>query len=808
MKKLIALLQLLLLFYGLQAQRYTLSGRILSQGNNLPVEFATLTILTKDSIVLTGGLTDSTGSYHIDGVGVKDPIVKAGCIGYQNYLFRPVLVNGTNILPDIFLPTEAKQIKEVRVQAAQQNTAVHIDKQVINAGQFQNAVSGTGLDVLKNLSSVTVNTEGQIKYRGSEGFVVLVNGKPSNRAAADILAQLPANEIASVEIITSGSAVYDADGKTGIINIITKKNLALGWNVTANGMLGGISPPQYGADLTFGYNAKKWSFYISGDYRRFDYNGFRYGDLRTIYQDTLTYHPSKGIRDFQTAQYSVRAGGTVNIDKRNTLDIGAYYGFKETIREADLHYQDFFKTGSNFNLFDNTWVTPQSTYFNLNNFVRKGTFFTANLTYAHNFTDKSKLSLLGQYEYSVLGGPVDDQDLVENSSQVLLHVRNNENSPLNSFRAQADFIKPLRENLKLETGLQFRYLDQTGDFQYLTQDLNTGIYYNTPTFSNHLDLKQSIEAAYLQINGNKGNFTYNAGLRGEYMRRSLADVLDSTTSNYNKFDFFPTVQGLWKLKNDQRLKLSYNRRIDRPTLKLIAPFKIQEHSETVEYGDPNARPEIGDNVDFSYTKNWKWLTLTSSIYYNHVLDKIFRVNSIYNRTSLLRLFTNAGNTNSAGVELTANFTATKWLKFYVAGNVYEYIIQGTYYSVQQNSNSINYNVNGNSTINITKNLRFQFDVSYVSRTITEQGNDDHLLLANTSLKYSLLNNKLYLGLKLQNVFNTNSQTITTQTPVFYSATNYVKYDRLLLFTVGYTFNESANNKKANTLKTDVGEKDF
>ena len=175
------------------------------------------------------------------------------------------------------------------------------------------------------------------------------------------------------------------------------------------------------------------------------------------------------------------------------------------------------------------------------------------------------------------------------------------------------------------------------------------MYQNNPAFSDKLNLVQTIEAAYVQVNGSKDIFNYNLGLRGEYMRRSLTDLLDSVPSNYNKFDIFPTVQGLLKLKKDQKLKLSYNRRIDRPTLKVIAPFKIQEHAEAIEYGDPNAKPEISDIVDLTYTKEWKFLTITSSAYYIHVLDKIFRVNSIYDRTELLRLFTNAGNTNSAGI---------------------------------------------------------------------------------------------------------------------------------------------------------------
>jgi Outer membrane protein beta-barrel family/TonB-dependent Receptor Plug Domain len=788
------------------AQQSILSGRVLIDVNMQPVEYATVTVLSKDSIVLTGGLTDSLGNYKVEGVGVRDPLVIIRSIGYKPYSFRPVINVGMNSLPVVYLIPEAKQMKEVTVESAKQNNSVRLDKQVISAGQFQNAANGTGLDVLKNLGSVTINTEGQIRLRGSDGFVVLLNGKPSSRSPEDILSQLPANEIASVEIITSGSAMYDADGKAGIINIITKKNVAAGWSVNANAMFGEIDPSQYGADMTVSYNARKWSFFVSGDYRRFDYNGERIGTVRTIYKDTLTYHPSQGIRDFQTYQYSVRAGGTYSFDKNNSIDIGAYYGYKETDREADLHYTDYYKTGMNFNLFDNSWSGPQSSFFNKNLFVRQGTFFTTNLTYAHDL--KNKLSILGQYEYSVLGGPVDDENLVEGTSQLLLHVKNYEHSPLNSFRGQADYSAPLSGNLKLETGIQFRYLNQKGDFEYVREDINTGLYSNDLAFSDKLNLLQTIEAAYLQVNGSKGIFSCNLGLRGEYMRRSLADQQDSTTSRYNKFDVFPTVQGLLKLGKEQKLKLSYNRRIDRPSLKLIAPFKIQEHAETVEFGDPNARSEISDNVDLTYSGNWKALTLTSTIYYNHVTDKIFRVNSIYDRTSLLRLFTNAGNTNSVGVELTANIKATKWLQFYVAGNVYEYMIQGNYYSASQNSNSVNYNLNANTTIDIIKNLKFQFDVSYLSRTVTEQGWDGHLLLANASLKYSVMKNSLSFGLKLQNIFNTNSQTITTQTPVFYSSTDYIKRDRILTFTVGYVFNQNDKARKVKVLKTDIGESDF
>ena len=796
---------ILLNFFATHAQIGTITGKVLDELDQKPIEYATVTILNNDSTIVTGALTDSAGNFRIEGLEFKDVFMNVRCIGYRSQFLKQSLSKN---LITVYLSPEARSMKEVTVESSKQNNSVRLDKQVISAGQFQNAANGTGLDVLKNLGSVTINTEGQIRLRGSDGFVVLLNGKPSSRSPEDILSQLPANEIASVEIITSGSAMYDADGKAGIINIITKKNIAAGWSVNANAMFGEINTPQYGADLTVSYNAKKWSFFVSGDYRRFDYNGERIGTVRTIYQDTLTYHPSQGIRDFQTYQYSVRAGGTYSFDKNNSIDIGAYYGYKETDRQADLHYLDHYKTGLNFNLFDNNWSNPQSTFFNKNLFVRQGTFFTSNLTYAHDFEDKSKLSILGQYEYSVLGGPVDDENLTEGTSQLLLHVKNYEHSPLNSFRGQADYSAPLRENLKLETGIQFRYLNQKGDFEYMREDINTGMYSNDPAFSDKLNLLQTIEAAYVQVNGSKGIFSYNLGLRGEYMRRSLSDQQDSTTSRYNKFDIFPTVLGLLKLNKDQKLKLSYNRRIDRPSLKLIAPFKIQEHAETVEFGDPNARPEISDNVDLSYSGNWKALTLTSTIYYNHVTDKIFRVNSIYDRMSLLRFFTNAGNTNSVGVELTANIKATKWLQFYVAGNVYEYMIQGNYYSASQNSNSVNYNLNANTTIDIIKNLKFQFDVSYLSRTVTEQGWDGDLLLANASLKYSVMKNSLSFGLKLQNIFNTNSQIITTQTPVFYSSTDYIKRDRILTFTVGYVFNQNDKTRKVKVLKTDVGESDF
>jgi outer membrane cobalamin receptor len=220
-------------------------------------------------------------------------------------------------LESIKLKLSRQALEEVVVAGKKVNSSNKIDKQQYKASQFETTKGGSAIDVIKNLPSVTVNSQGDISLRGSNGFMVLVNGKPVLTDAATILSQLPANTIQNIELITAPSAKYDPDGKGGIINIVTTKGGTDGFALSANA-LGGLpstddydnleKPKRFGTDVSVNYKKEKIDFSVTANYQRNDNNGYREGDVYTKDSDTntITRLPSNGERSFDKHNYSIK----------------------------------------------------------------------------------------------------------------------------------------------------------------------------------------------------------------------------------------------------------------------------------------------------------------------------------------------------------------------------------------------------------------------------------------------------------------------------------------------------------------------
>ena len=766
--------------------------------------YANVSLWKKDSTVFQGLLSDSLGQFSFKNIPANISFVKVQALGYRSY---NVSLVGKNSFLTIKLKPENTVLNEVFVQGERSVSDLQIDKQIFNTRQFQNSANGTGLDLIQRLPSVTVNTEGNVTLRGSSGFILLVDGKPSSRNPADVLAQIPSNLIESVEVLTTPSARYDADGKAGMINIITKKDSKIGTSWSGNMMNAGTNPLRWGGDIMWTLAEKKWNIFAAADYRRFDIEGFRVGEIRTILKDSLTYMPSTGIRDYRDFQYSLRAGGSFYPKSTDVFNWSAYVGEKQTDRTANLHYKDFIQTGNSLSLFSTQFKSPSREFYNQNLFVRSGKFQTFTADYSHTYANKSKLNALALYEYSELGGPLNNYDTYEGTSQLLLWERSTETSPLTALRFQIDYSIPLSNNRKLEIGYHIRQIQHDGDFLFERLNLSNQQWKSDPNFSDQMKLSQKIHAPYVQLNGTKNIFSYALGLRTEYLSRTLTHNAEpNKIYALDQIYLFPSFQGQWKISDSYSFRTAYSRRIDRPTTKLMSPFKNHRHAETIENGDPNLLPEIADIVEIGISKSYENISFTATAYVNFLKDKVFRVNEIYSRTILGRTYTNAGNSQSTGMEFTTEVRATKKWKIYLSGNLYQFDVQGKFNGIETTQNSFNYNLNGNTVVDILPRLRFAWDINYLSKSVTTQGIDSELLLSNASLKYTLWQNKGSITIQAQNIFNTNVQTIQTQTKDFFSSTDYRKWDRVFQISLGFRIND--RGQKVKSTKTDYGEKDF
>ena len=819
------------------SQNYTVKGRILDQNSGETIEYASITVHSlPDSVMITGVVSDATGQFEVKNIKVTSIYLNAQFLGYEGYR-SPDLVTGKNIdLGDIALSVNGAVLSAVEVTGKAITSAHKLDKQVYDAGQFQNAKGGTATDVLSNLPAVSINSFGEISVRGATGFMVMINGKPVQSDPAVILNQLAANTIEDIAIITAPSAKYDPDGNAGIINIITKQNFSDGLYFSAN-VMGGLpsienydnkrNTPRYGADVQLNFKKGKWDISSALDYRRYDKSGRREGYVNTFIDNVLTEFPSDGERSFDEENYSARLSTTYTPNKKQAITAGFYVGKRTKERTADILYEnqqrttiganDFLGTKAYYDDFVTTGTvfaggTPinQISFFNENLRIRRGDFFIGSLDYLLKFEKEATLKISGLYERTILGGPTDNVSLgYPNTSEILQLQLNDNNNPLDGIRFQMDYSKKIKE-LTWESGYQYRYLKHPGDFDYFDRDLVNNTWVENPLFTNSIELTRKIHSVYSQLSGKSGPWQYSGGLRLEHFDRKVTIERPDATYLLDKLNLFPSLNISYDLGNNLLAKGGYSRRIQRTTTFKMTPFPEREHSETLEQGDAELLPEYIDVVELGMVKNWKDNSVFGNIYYRKIENVINRVNTIFNDTILNRVYTNVGEANVLGLELGTTVYPTDAWRIYFGGNIYSYGIEGSLFGDGINTSNTVYSINANSTVNISPTFSVQLALNYLSERITAQGQDSRFYNPSLSLKKSFLDKRLTIGLLWRNIdlglLNSNEQRITTVRDNFYTTTNYVYEVDILQLTVSYQLNQV--KKKLKLTESEFGKGEF
>lgn len=801
------------LFFG------QISGFVLDSQNKAPIEYATI-VIKKGTEVLDGTISKKDGSFEIIINPKSNYIIDISFLGYETQSIDSFEIEKGNMiaLGEILLQPTQTQLEEVVLNSNISSIQSKIDRQVYAASEFSIAKGGNASDLIRNIPSISINAIGEISVRGSSGFVVLLNDKPIQSDVQSLLNQIPANSIKNVEVITAPSAKYDAEGKAGIINILTLKNTFEGDYFQVNTLLGAPSIQDYenaesaqrfGADITYNTVREKWNLSTGFSFQRNDISGRREGDVYTIIGDKYTRFPSDGERSFDEVNYSGRLTADYQLSKNDLISLGLFAGKRTKDRTADILYY------ANYAIISD--IKYEFQYYNENLRIRKSDFVLGSLDYEHKFENKAELTSSILYEYTLLGGPTTNRNLGHPDNSIIYQDEYNTNdNPLYGLRINLDYkFKPLSIGT-LEMGYQYRNLDHTGDFVYERKNNATQIFELIPDFSSEVNLKRSIHAGYLQFNGSFEKWVFAMGLRLENMERELnlkdkTGFLDEDYSlGFTKL--FPSASLNYEVNENTNIKLAYSKRIERTTTFKMNPFPEREHSETLEQGDPNLHPELIDQVEVGFNfKNNNGDSFFSNIYYRNVNNLINRVNTIYNDTILNRIYSNVGNAKAFGGELGTEFTVAKKLKTFASFNLYNYQIDGEFDKSPISSKGTIFSLNLNSTYSFSGNTFAQFNYNYLSNRITAQGQDSRFYSPNLTLTKRFWNNQLTASLQWKNMdmglMNTNEQRITTSRPdKFYTTTNYVYEVDMILFSLSYNFNN--RNNTAKFIDSEFGKREF
>ncbi|MFV0592842.1 MAG: TonB-dependent receptor domain-containing protein [Draconibacterium sp.] len=821
MKKVILLL--LVSFTGLAsiAQSGSVSGVVTDENNAGPLEYASVVVYNlNDSSMVAGGVTNESGVFKIEKLAAGEYFLKAQFLGYETSGKERFQLGNHQALNvgTVALKPSGQLVEQVNVTGARINTISKIDKQTFNAEQFESARGGNAVDVLKNMPSVAVNAEGNITVRGSSGFLLLLNGKPVLTDAQSALSQLPANAIKNIELITSPSAKYDPDGKAGIINITTKTAHNSGSGLSVNAKYG--LPPttdfdnlrnakRFGGDLTYSYQKGKWDITLGGNYNRNDLQGFREGNVWIENQEnnTINHMPSEGERSFYRYDYAGRALVRFQMNEANVLSAGVYAGKRYQERDANLFYSNWQET---LDTHEKIYDAP---YYNANNQIKQGTFTLGNIDFTHTFEDQSSVTASVLYEYDDLYGNTHNRNLTEPGGTLQQYVQNPYKKPIEGYRLKLDYARNIGGG-KLEAGYQYRNDTQDGVFDYsVTPDDATA---SNELFSGTAYSENTINSVYSQYSAGTEKLEYIVGLRYEYSRRSVKLSFDSDPHVLKLSNFFPTLNILYNVTPGLKLKTGVSRRIQRSTNNQLNPIPEREHSETLEIGDPDLKPEFITLAELGLVKSFKG---GSSAYLTAYLqsskDPVQRVNSVFNDSILNRVYTNVERGRAYGFELGADLHPTKWWSFFAGGNLFKQTYKGELQILGESPIDVNnskwvYSFNVNTTFNLGAGTSLNANVNYLSKRPTPQGEDSRYLIPNLALKKTFLDNRLTATVQWQNIDlgmkESHRQRITTWGEQFYTTTNYIYETDFVVLNLSYNLNWK--NGKSKLPSSEFGDKEF
>ena len=626
-----------------------------------------------------------------------------------------------------------------------------IDRRVINVGRDLASAGTNSLQMLENIPSVTVDMDGNVSLRGSSGFTLLIDNKPSPMEASEALQLIPASNIKDIEIITNPSAKYNAEGTSGIINIILKKNKLEGVSTLINLNMGNYN--NYGGDFLVSVNKNKIKFNIGGNFR----NANRYRDItqeRTIkFDENISDVNSEGLHRFFRTNYGMNAALEWSPNRKSSFSFGVNGNQRQYNAAANYDFQEYV----NKNLINE--------YANKERTLRQ--FFGLTLSSGYEYLiagDKEhRINITGMY--NLHDGKEDAlTESFNNLDNISQGNQSTEVGPSALFRVNIDYEKPFKNKSKLKVGARTDFGNNKDDQNSYELNLVTNEYVKLPLFSTKVDYLQNVYAGYAIYSGKlKKKLGYQFGLRSEYTDRKIfMETLNSETK-IERLDFFPSAHFSYQLSKKNQVKANFSRRIQRPRSWNLEPFISWEDPYTVRQGNPNLLPEYILSYELGWIKSLKKGNFSIELYHRNTVNTIQRIQEAYDTNAILKRPINAGTSNSTGAELSYRKRFKDWWSLDLGLNSFLYQISGSINNEVFERESFSYNIRLGNTFNLKNDWKFQVVSKYTSALATTQGRSSDYLAVDLALKKDFWRNRLSSSFQFRNALNSMNRETWVET---------------------------------------------
>ena len=747
------------------AQKGQVIGKIVDNQSYASISYATISLLQLgDSSFLKGVISDEQGKFKIENIVLNQSyLLRVTFIGYETLFIDVDFKNNKLIdLKDVIIYPRAELLKGVEVRSNQPLVTFEIDKKVINVEQMNTVVSQTAVQVLANIPSISVDIDGNVSLRGSQGFTLLIDGIPSAIPSSEALQLIQASNIKDIEIITNPSAKYDAEGTAGIINIILKKNILRGVstliNINGGNSANGTDYWNYGGDFITSINKEKVKLNIGGQW--VNRNQFR--DIEQIRKTIVSSQESKIESEGLHRYFGTNYGGNLAMEFRPNKNDFLSFGTSANTRQWNASANYFFKE-----YLDDSLI---NSYENRERTLRDFLFLSSSFAYQHLFKSDKEHYISITSTYNLYDGKEDAQAEFFSVSQLILGGnRNTEIGPTNAIRISLDYQYPMVNNLKLQLGARTDFGFSSDDQDSYSYDLNIKDYLRLDSFSTDVNYVQNVYAGYGIINGEiNDKLGFQFGLRGEYTDRSIKQTLVNNELLINRMDWFPSLFLSYKINKKNQFKANASRRINRPRSWHLEPFVSWEDPYTVRQGNPNLLPEYIQSFEFGYITQSDKGSFSLEIYGRNTKNIRERIQQVYDTNVIVKRPVNAGFSQALGAEFAVNLEFYDWWVFDLGANIFHYKVVGQIPGSSLNQESITYRWRIANNFILPNDFKVQFISNYNADIVNIQGIDKGFISYDLALKKDFKEGRVSGTFQFINIFATQRRETFINTPLLYS----------------------------------------
>ncbi|GMU95870.1 TonB-dependent receptor domain-containing protein [Ignavibacterium album] len=780
-----------------------IKGKVIDAQTKQVIEYCNIVLFNlSDTSMVSGTITNKEGNFVLDNIRPGIYLLRASFIGYENRSIDSVRITPRTPEVDlgiIALDEKTIELTNVVVTGEKEVIINNLDKKVINVEKDLTNVGGTAVDVVQNIPSVSVDADGNVSYRGNQNIRILIDGKPSELlglGSGDVLSNIPASQIESIELVTNPSARYDPEGTGGILNIVLKKRINGGLN--GNISLTGGTGEKFNGSLNFNYKLPDVNFFASIDSRihNADNNG---NSLRTNnINNTLSYLDQVNNGAFNHFGHNFTAGVDITPDNYNT------YTFSLRYRKFGFDTESLLKSKNLNSLSEITRYFERSS-----DATRRMNALQYTLSYKRTFDTKG-----AELTSDVILG---DFQMKRNEDFIQTNFDNNLNPTGNNllqkglsdnknlqWTIQSNYINPIEGFGRIETGFKVTLKNFNSKNDYLDYDNNGNLWLNDTTRKTDFDYKENVYAFYGIYSNKINEFQYQLGLRVEQAEVTGTENLTNISFTNDYFSLYPTVHLVQGLPDQQEIQLSYSRRVERPNNRQLNPYIDRSDSLNISYGNPELKPEYINSLELGYSKLFGKSAVTSSIFYRYTNDAITNYTIVNDNGITETTWRNLAKNLSYGLELTLSSPLFEWFRTNTSFTYFRNEFEGLGIS----NSDYSWLAKMNNTFMLSKDFNFQINLNYNAPTIMGQSKMKEQFATDFAMKKDFLDGQLSLTFRVSDVFNTRKWESETIGQNFVTSSYRKMESRIAYLGISYKLSPNNNREKERRPRDEEGMDEF